>query len=55
MQTGARLGAELATIGEQLEGSDGALALLRQAGRRLDRIASEHDRLAEALAALDRA
>jgi DNA repair protein RecN (Recombination protein N) len=55
MQTGARLGAELTTISEQLEGSDGALALLRQAGRRLDRIASEHERLAEALAAIDRA
>ncbi len=55
MQTGERLSAELATIGEQLEGSDGALALLRQAARRLDRIASEHELLAEALAAVDRA
>jgi DNA repair protein RecN (Recombination protein N) len=55
MQTGQRLSAELATIGEQLEGSDGALSLLRQAARRLDRIASDHERLAEALAAVDRA
>jgi DNA repair protein RecN (Recombination protein N) len=55
MQTGQRLASELATIGDQLEGSDGALSLLRQAGRRLDRIASEHERLAEALAAIDRA
>ncbi|HEX8442872.1 MAG TPA: DNA repair protein RecN [Allosphingosinicella sp.] len=55
MQTGERLASELATIGDQLEGSDGALALLRQAARRLDRIASEHERLAEALAAIDRA
>ena len=38
-----------------LEGSEGGLSLLRQAARRLDRIAGEHDRLAEALAALDRA
>jgi DNA repair protein RecN (Recombination protein N) len=55
MQTGQRLAGELATIGEQLEGSDGALALLRQAARRLDRIAGEHERLGEALAAIDRA
>jgi DNA repair protein RecN (Recombination protein N) len=55
MQTGQRLSSELATIGEQLEGSDGALALLRQAARRLDRMASEHELLAEALAAVDRA
>ena len=55
MQTGQRLSGELATIGEQLEGSDGALALLRQAARRLDRIASEHELLADALAAVDRA
>ena len=55
MQTGQRLSGELATIGEQLEGSDGALSLLRQAARRLDRIAPEHERLGEALAAIDRA
>ncbi|HEX8402510.1 MAG TPA: DNA repair protein RecN [Allosphingosinicella sp.] len=55
MQTGERLSGELATIAEQLEGSDGALALLRQAARRLDRIASDHERLEEALAAIDRA
>jgi DNA repair protein RecN (Recombination protein N) len=55
MQTGQRLSGELATIGEQLEGSDGALALLRQAARRLDRIASEHELLGQALGAIDRA
>jgi DNA repair protein RecN (Recombination protein N) len=55
MQTGQRLAGELATIGQQLEGSDGAIALLRQAARRLDRIAGEHERLGEALAAIDRA
>ncbi|CAA9545649.1 MAG: DNA repair protein RecN [uncultured Sphingosinicella sp.] len=55
MQTGERLSSELATIAEQLEGSDGALSLLRQAARRLDRIAPEHETLADALAAIDRA
>src|SRR5690606_1501524 len=37
------------------DGSDSALAQLRGAARRLDRIAGEHALLAEALAALDRA
>jgi DNA repair protein RecN (Recombination protein N) len=55
MQSGARLGDELETISALLEGSDGGLARLRQAARRLDRIAAEHPLLAEALAALDRA
>jgi DNA repair protein RecN (Recombination protein N) len=55
MQKGARLAGELAAVTEQLEGSEGALALLRQAARRLDRLASEHDTLAQALAAIDRA
>jgi len=40
---------------DHLEGSEGALAQLRQAARRLDRIASDHALLADALAALDRA
>jgi len=55
MQAGARLGDELATISALLRGSEGGLAQLRQAARRLDRIAAEHPALAEALAALDRA
>lgn len=55
MQKGARLSEDIATAAQLLEGSDGGLSLLRQAGRRLDRIAGEHDRLAEALAAIDRA
>jgi len=55
MQKGARLAEELSAVNEHLDGSDGALALLRQATRRLDRIATEDARLAEALAALDRA
>jgi DNA repair protein RecN (Recombination protein N) len=55
MQAGARLGDELGTIAALLAGSEGGLALLRQAARRLDRIAADHPLLAETLAALDRA
>jgi DNA repair protein RecN (Recombination protein N) len=55
MQAGARLEGELGAVSELLQGSEGGLALLRQAARRLDRIAAEHPLLAEALAALDRA
>ena len=55
MQAGARLGDELETIAAFVQGSDGGLAQLRQAARRLDRIAAEHPSLGEALAALDRA
>jgi DNA repair protein RecN (Recombination protein N) len=55
MQKGARLTDDLETVSTQLEGSEGALAQLRQAARRLDRLAGEHDALATALAALDRA
>jgi DNA repair protein RecN (Recombination protein N) len=55
MQKGARLAEDLGAVGELLEGSEGGLSLLRQAARRLDRIAGEHEKLAEALAAIDRA
>jgi DNA repair protein RecN (Recombination protein N) len=55
MQAGARLGGELEALDQLLQGSDGGLAALRQAARRLDRIAAEHPLLGEALAALDRA
>jgi DNA repair protein RecN (Recombination protein N) len=55
MQKGARLADDIAAAGQLLEGSEGGLALLRQAARRLERIAGEDERLAEALAALDRA
>jgi len=55
MQAGARLGDELGIVRALIEGSEGGAAKLRQAARRLDRIASEHPLLAEALAALDRA
>ena len=55
MQKGARLTEDLAAIARHLDGSDGALAQLRQAARRLERIAPEHPALDEALAAFDRA
>ena len=55
MQKGARLAEDMAAAGALLEGSEGGLSLLRQAARRLDRIAGEYEKLAEALAAIDRA
>lgn len=55
MQKGARLGDDLGTVTDLLDGADGGLSALRQAARRLDRIAAEHELLAEALSALDRA
>jgi DNA repair protein RecN (Recombination protein N) len=55
MQKGARLAEDIAAASHFLEGSEGGLSLLRQAARRLDRIASEHEKLGEALAAIDRA
>jgi DNA repair protein RecN (Recombination protein N) len=55
MQKGARLADDLAAVNAHLDGSEGALAGLRQAARRLDRMAHEHAALAAALAALDRA
>ena len=55
MQKGARLAEDLGAVGQHFDGSEGALAQLRQAARRLDRIAGEHPLLTDALAALDRA
>jgi DNA repair protein RecN (Recombination protein N) len=55
MQKGARLAEDIAAVGQLLEGSDGGLSLIRQAARRLERVAGEHDKLSDALAALDRA
>lgn len=55
MQKGARLTDDLAAVTTFLDGSEGGLAQLRQAARRLNRIAEDHPLLAEALAALDRA
>ncbi|SFG26812.1 DNA replication and repair protein RecN [Novosphingobium sp. CF614] len=55
MQKGEKLADDLAALQHLWNGSDSALAGLRGAARRLDRIAGEHSLLAEALAALDRA
>lgn len=55
MQKGERLAEELSALDQLLSGSEGAMAQLRQAARRLDRIGGEHDLLGEALAAFDRA
>ena len=55
MQKGERLSGDLEELRHLWEGSDSPLASLRVAARKLDRIASEHPLLAEALAALDRA
>jgi DNA repair protein RecN (Recombination protein N) len=55
MQKGARLADDIAVIAGSIEGSEGGVAQLRLAARRLDRIAGEHPLLAETLAALDRA
>ena len=55
MQAGLKAGELLTGLDELLGGSDGALALLRQAGRKIERGAADHPLLAEALAALDRA
>jgi len=54
MQAGLKAGESLAGLDELLGGSDGALAALRQAARRIERGAADHPLLAEALAALDR-
>jgi DNA repair protein RecN (Recombination protein N) len=55
IQAGAKIGESLTGLDELLEGSDGAVAQLRQAARRIERGASDHPLLAEALACLDRA
>jgi DNA repair protein RecN (Recombination protein N) len=55
MQKGEKLSGDLEELRVLWDGSDSALATLRSAARRLDRIAGEHTLLAEALAALDRA
>jgi len=55
MQKGERLSGDLVALQNLWEGSDSALAVLRSAARRLDRIANEHPLLGEALASLDRA
>ncbi|MGK6356152.1 DNA repair protein RecN [Sphingomonas sp. DT-207] len=55
MQRGEKIAGELQAIAELLEGSEGGLSRLRQAARILERIAEDHEALAEALAAIDRA
>ena len=55
MQAGLKAGEALTGLDELLGGSEGALAQLRQAARRIERGATDHPLLAEALAALDRA
>lgn len=55
MQKGERLTDDLSALQHVWMGSDSALATLRSAARRLDRIAGEHPLLAEALESLDRA
>ena len=55
MQKGERLSGDLAELQHLWAGSDSALAVMRNAARRLDRIAAEHPLLGEALEALDRA
>lgn len=55
MQAGEKAGEALTGLDELLGGSDGALAQLRQAARRIERGAADHPLLGEALASLDRA
>jgi DNA repair protein RecN (Recombination protein N) len=55
MQAGLKAGESLSGLDDLLGGSEGALAQLRQAARRIERGAADHDLLPEALAALDRA
>jgi DNA repair protein RecN (Recombination protein N) len=55
MQAGVKAGESLTGLDELLGGSDGAIAQLRTAARRIERGAAEHPLLAEALASLDRA
>ena len=55
IQAGAKAGEALQGLDALLGGSEGALAQLRQAARRLERGAADHPLLADALASLDRA
>ncbi|WP_156842112.1 DNA repair protein RecN [Novosphingobium aquimarinum] len=55
MQQGERISEDLAELAHLFQGSDSALANLRTAARRLERVAGEHPLLADALGALDRA
>jgi len=55
MQAGGRIAEDLQNVSDLLAGAGGGLSQLRQAARRLDRVAGSHPLLEEALAALDRA
>lgn len=55
MMKGEKLTGDLESIRSAFEGSEGSLASLRAAARRLDRIQEDHPMLKEALEALDRA
>jgi DNA repair protein RecN (Recombination protein N) len=55
MQRGEKIAGELQGIAELLDGSEGGLSQLRQVARVLERIAGDHEALADALAAIDRA
>nr|MBA3730675.1 DNA repair protein RecN [Sphingomonas sp.] len=55
MKAAARIEDDLGALDQHFTGSDGGLSQLRQAARRLERIADAHPLLAEALIATDRA
>ena len=55
MQKGARLADDIAAVHGLLDGPEAGLAQLRQAARKLERIAGQHEKLGESLEALDRA
>lgn len=55
MQRAEKVAGDLAQVEERLDGPNGALSALRQAGRALERIAEAHPALTESLAAVDRA
>ncbi|MEP2988540.1 MAG: DNA repair protein RecN [Parasphingorhabdus sp.] len=55
MMKGEKLTGDLESIRSAFDGSEGSLASLRAAARRLDRIQEDHPMLKEALEALDRA
>lgn len=55
MMKGEKLTGDLEAIRSTFDGSEGGLASLRAAARRLDRISQDHPLLSEALAAIDRA
>jgi DNA repair protein RecN (Recombination protein N) len=55
MQKGARLADDISAVHGLLDGPEAGLAQLRQAARKLERIAGQHEKLGAALEALDRA